>query len=165
MKSLHDDIRITSWGRFEDPGVYPSGAGGSPLRPGPSYPEEIEGFQIYEITPEERAKIIDDYSTWPKIHKEEGLSMDEHSETLGAILAEIQVDDDDTYCKDFKFHMIDDRFILVVPTLWSIGRDDYGCSDNDITEDEIKQATNVVKNIYRKIEQNIDILEKCINHN
>jgi hypothetical protein len=53
MKKLHDEVKITHWDRWEDPGDYPNNIASKPLPPGPWYPEATEGHALYEMTEED----------------------------------------------------------------------------------------------------------------
>ena len=60
MKIVYDNFKI-SWDRNEDPGEYPSGAGGEALPPSEPYIGEITGWAVAQCTPEEVAALKGDY--------------------------------------------------------------------------------------------------------
>lgn len=49
MKEVLNDLEVTAWGRWTDPGDYPSAAGSGPLPPGPPYPEDTDGCVIFAM--------------------------------------------------------------------------------------------------------------------
>jgi hypothetical protein len=53
MKKIYDEVIITHWDRWEDPGDYPNSIASKPLPPGPWYPEATEGHALYEMTEED----------------------------------------------------------------------------------------------------------------
>ena len=55
---IFENGSVVSWGRFEDPGDYPSGAGSSPLPPGPWVPDEVDGFAIMAFDPDIEKELL-----------------------------------------------------------------------------------------------------------
>lgn len=110
MKKLHDEVIITHWDRWEDPGDYPNNIASKPLPPGPWYPEATEGHALYEMTEEDwdRLEELDEPKEIADFFEMKPISTgDDQEESLTITEAE--------YCWVDCFSLVPVPYAVVIP--------------------------------------------------
>lgn len=108
MKEILNDLEVTSFTRWTDPGDYPSAAGSGPLPDGPEVPDEIDGCLIYAMNQQ-------DWKDYEESQKE-GCENEMFDFRIPA--------DDPPKVTKLSYHRSED-FLIVVPEFEDCGSPDF----------------------------------------
>jgi hypothetical protein len=121
MNLIDCDVRVSHWTRWEDPGDYPSNAGGAPLPSGPWEPECAEGCAVYKLEDGDMAELEE--------AKREGYLRDYFDEVVLDIGGEY--DTEYLYPDSYEYEEVQ-GFLVVVP--------DFDRIDGPCMAEELKKT-------------------------
>lgn len=164
MDKIYDEVAVSSWNRWEDPGDYPNALAASPLPPGPWYPEATKGHALFRLTREEWKEVYDaDADILAEIFELNNVTGDDCNycvnkvayERLGdyAVVVPLEFGDDLDCGPHLPDEVNDAKRYLAAEVAIEVLHDILRSECPDITEDKIRR---LIMRYHREVNQKLD---------